>query len=109
MPNGHDQQWVRFCGAVDGFRSQHGHWPSRVRGFASAMQTLRSLFDEDSLARLESRLELVDGDGPFQAEDQEGNSYNYGAQGFPKQRPNPDASAWLGVSPKPHDDDDPHR
>jgi hypothetical protein len=39
----------------------------------------------------------VEDDAPMVAEDDEGRSYNYGAEGFTKSRPDISAREWLGL------------
>ena len=100
MPNGYDQSWVRLCAAVDGFYHVHGKWPTRVQVFPNAMKTLRTVvFSEESFAKLTSRLELVQSESPYVAEDDHGNHYSFGKQGFPVVRPTPCAEEWLGLQP----------
>ena len=100
MPNGIDQPWIRLCAAVDGFYLSHGKWPSRVLLVAPAIRSLRAVvFSEESFAKLTSRLELVPSEPGVIAEDDDGNQYNFGRQGFPESRPFPSAEDWLGVQP----------
>ncbi len=107
MPNGEAKNWIRLLAAVDGFRDRYGAWPTRVRLFPVALRGFREdLFTPEALALVVQRLELVEDDAPMVAEDDEGNSYSYGAEGFPKKRPNPNADQWLSVRPDrgPFDD-----
>jgi len=30
MPNGIDRNWIRLCGAIDGFKMRFGFWPTKV-------------------------------------------------------------------------------
>jgi hypothetical protein len=100
MPNGFDQSWIRLCAAVDGFHHSHGKWPPRVLIFPTAIKTLRTIvFSEESFAILTSRLELVPSESPFVAEDDDGNQYSFGKQGFPESRPSPSTEDWLGLQP----------
>ena len=99
MPNGVHKNWVRFCAAVDGFFLEFGHWPTRVRAFPVALDDLRSLFRNESFARISAKLELVPGRSLFVAEDEEGHTYSYGDRGFPASRPRPRAEEWLGMHP----------
>src|SRR5215207_6719124 len=102
MPNGGDKNWVRLCAAVDGFRARYGAWPTKVRMFPAVLDNLRNhVFDPPSFACLESKLNLVEDDAAMIAEDEEGRSYNYGAEGFPKVEPDMRAQDWLGVKPRP--------
>ncbi|MBN1667015.1 MAG: hypothetical protein JW862_07995 [Anaerolineales bacterium] len=96
MPNGIDRGWVRFCAAVDGFYARYGHWPARVRLHPNAIDFL---FTPESLAQLARKIELVYDGSPFIAEDELGNRYNYGQEGFTEARLEVRAEEWLGVSP----------
>ena len=99
--NGFDKNFVRLCAAINGFHTAHGTWPTRVRLFAGALADLRDfIFSSESFQALTEKIEqVVDDDAPMVAEDDEGNSYNYGEQGFPDRRPQPSAEEWLGVQP----------
>ena len=100
MPNGFDKNWVRLCAAIDGFYISHGKWPNRVLLFAGSIQNLKEdVFSQESFARLVSKLELVASESPMIAQDDEGNQYNYGNQGFPETRPLMSANDWLGIEP----------
>lgn len=102
MPNGGDKNWIRLCAAVDGFRARYGIWPAKVRMFPGALDNLRNrVFDAQSFAQLESKLNLVADEAAMIAEDEEGRSYNYGAEGFTKNEPDIRARDWLGVKPRP--------
>lgn len=103
MPNGHDKNWFRLCGAINGFRVRYGRWPTRVRLFPVSLEDLRSIFSQEDLARIVSLVKLVADEAPFVAEDETGANYNYGVEGFPKVRPTPSAQEWLGVHPKPEE------
>lgn len=100
MPNGWGKNWVRLCAAIDGFRARYGAWPTRVRMFPATLEHLRNdLLDPRSFAQLESKIELVGDEAPMVAEDDEGRSYSYGAEGFSEARPDVSAQEWLGVRP----------
>jgi hypothetical protein len=100
MPNGHDKNWIRLLGAIDGFRVRYGAWPTRVRIFPASLSNIRDhLFSAGLYAKLTQKVQLIADEAPFVAEDDAGNSYSYGAEGFPAKRPNPSARDWLGVEP----------
>jgi|SRR5579862_4521876 len=103
MPNGHDKNWIRLCGAIDGFRVRYGRWPDRVRMFPICLDDIRNcLFTPADLAAIVAKVKLIADDGAETiAEDDTGASYNYGKEGFPTNRPKPGAAEWLGVKPKP--------
>jgi len=64
------------------------------------METLRTIvFSEESFAKITSRIELVPSESSMVAEDDDGNEYSYGKQGFPESRPTPSAEEWLEVHP----------
>ncbi|NTW88048.1 MAG: hypothetical protein HGB26_02755 [Desulfobulbaceae bacterium] len=44
------------------------------------------------------KIELVEGNAGFRAEDNEGNAYDYGSEGFPDKSPNPSAQDWFGIA-----------
>ena len=100
MANGFDKNFMRLCGAVNGFRVTHGIWPTRVRLFPGALEDLqRNVFSPESFAKLTAKLDLVADEAPMIAEDDAGQRYSYGDQGFPDENPEPDAHQWLGVIP----------
>ena len=37
VPNGDDKNWVRLCGAIDGFRVKYVKWPSKF-GWGEGMR-----------------------------------------------------------------------
>jgi hypothetical protein len=100
MPNGHDKNWVRLCAAVDGFRMRYGHWPTRIRVPAWALNDLRHLFSERDVLAITAKVPIVLDDASFVAEDEEGGIYNYGKEGFPEEPSSFSAREWFGVSPK---------
>ncbi len=100
MPNGFDKNWIRLCAAVDGFYVSHGKWPRRVLLYAPAIEDLRtSVFSNESFAKLTARLDLVPSESPMVAQDDDGNEYSYGEEGFPQKKPSPSAADWLGLQP----------
>ena len=101
MPNGHDANWVRFCGAVEGFRVRYGHWPTRVRVSTGILADFREkLFTPDDYARIGAKVALIPRDAGIIAEDDSGATYSYWRDGFPKKCPSPSAEEWFGVIPK---------
>ena len=100
MPNGNDRNWVRVSAALEGFFMRYGHWPRRVRLHLYTLKDLEHLFPPDSWRRLTGTLQFIrDDDAQIDAEDDDGNTYSYGAEGFPPERPEPGAEQWLGVAP----------
>lgn len=104
MPNGHDKNWVRLCAAIDGFRARHGHWPTRVRAYPIIIEDLHALFTAEDFAQITRRVELVeDDDAPVIAEDDNGNKFNYGTEGFSVARVDTPARELFGVAPIPEE------
>jgi hypothetical protein len=98
VPNGDDANWIRVCAAIDGFRSRYGRWPARVRLFPGSLEDIRDhILTPPGFAVVSSILELVaDEHAPMIAEGAEGESYNYGQEGFPSPRPEEPALEWFG-------------
>ena len=66
MPNGNDRNWIRFCAAVDGFRSVFGRWPVRVRLFPDALADIRDhILRPEDFARVRSQAEFGSAWRPF--------------------------------------------
>ena len=103
MPNGESKNWIRFCGAIDGFRSHYNSWPNRVRVPIFFIEELKTVLSPESFAKLESKVILIGDDSPHIAEDGAGRSYNYGSKGFSKIKPDIRAFDWLGVDPDYYD------
>lgn len=102
MPNGGDKNFVRLCAALDGFRQRHGRWPTRVVAYPAALEDLRQhVLGRAAFDAVTMKVALVEGNAGFRAEDDRGDSYDYGREGFPESRPNPSAAEWLGVHPGP--------
>jgi ankyrin repeat protein len=104
MPNGSDRDWVRFCAALEGFRSRHGNWPTRVRIEAGYVDALEYILGADGLNRVRQHLLLEAEEGKhFVAEDDRGRTYDYSSEGFAPERLSPTAQGWLGVEPLPRE------
>jgi len=100
MPNGTAKNWIRFCGAINGFRLRYGKWPNQVLVDNLIYESLMSLFKPKTRSILQSRVELIISKGAtVVAIDDQGNKYNYGNEGFPKEELDIKADDWLGVSP----------
>lgn len=101
MPNGHDRNWRRVELALEGFRQRHGHWPTCVRLSRGYIDEFSShLFSEEAWSRVCSKLEFVaDEDAPIVAEDADGRTYSYGAEGGPDQPVDEPAEMWLQARP----------
>jgi len=103
MPNGDDKNWIRALAAIEGFKVRYGTWPSRLRLFPAALQNIREdLFSPAMFAKLTEKIQLIADEAPMVAEDNLGNQYSYGKDGFPSTRPNPRAGEWLEVHPDRH-------
>ena len=59
MPNGESKNWIRFCGAIDGFRANYKSWPNRVRVPNFFIEELRTVLSPESFAKLESKIFLI--------------------------------------------------
>jgi hypothetical protein len=98
VPNGHDANWVRVCAAIDGFRGRYGRWLARVRLFSVALEAIHNhILTPEGFAVVASVVELVADDAaPMIAEGAEGESYNYGREGFPNPKPDEPTREWFG-------------
>jgi hypothetical protein len=98
MPNGGDKNWIRLCAAIDGFRLRYDRWPSRIRLNPYSLEDLRyHILPIVEFARIEKQLKFIsDEKAGMIAEDDTGAAYDYGNEGFPETRPDPDAREWLG-------------
>jgi len=100
MPNGYDKNWIRLCAAIDGFKVRYGHWPTKVLIHEDILFTLEEvIFMPESMQKIRKKIILVVADEPVVAQDEDGNQYSYGYEGFPKRRPKLNAAKWLGVEP----------
>jgi len=96
MPNGDDKNWIRLCAALDGFFARYGKWPTRVRVFPGALEDLRThVLGPEAFAVVSRKVRLVPDEASMLAEDDEGHAYDYGKEGFPRQRPDPSAREWF--------------
>ena len=100
MPNRNDKNWIRLCAAVDGFSLRFDAWPTRVRMYPGCLTNLRDhLFTDTSYSQLLSKIELVPDEASMVAENDAGQSYDYGKEGFSHPRPETRAVDWFGVRP----------
>jgi len=83
MANGDDQNWMRVCMAVDGFRGRYGRWPKRVRIMPICYVNLVShVLSPIGFALVSSFIELVpEDDAEMIAEDDTGATHCYGSHG----------------------------
>lgn len=101
MPNGADKNFVRLCAALNGFRLRYGKWPTRVVIHPISLEDLREhVLSSRDFRVVAAKVHLVEGDAGFRAEDDEGNEYHYGEEGFPDEEPTLSARDWLGVRPQ---------
>jgi hypothetical protein len=106
MPNRSDNNWVRLCGAIDGFRVKHGRWPTKILLPEGIFNNLKQhVFTKERFSRIEENLSFVVEDVPIVAADDNGRSYSYGDLGFPKKRPEITAQECLDVFTKQPDDE----
>jgi hypothetical protein len=103
MPNGHDKNWVRLPGAIDGFRMRFGCWPVRVRMFPGSLRNIQEdLFSADLFAELYSKVQLIPDEAPMVAEDVSGNPIRLEGRGFRVSGPTR-TRQWLGFEPDQHE------
>jgi hypothetical protein len=96
---GGNKSLARLLAAIEGFYTTHGQWPVRVRLFPGLISSIKhDILSEEQYRTLSTKIELVpDADAPVIAEDNAGNSYNYGKEGFVKTKPKVRAKEWLGI------------
>ena len=100
MPNGSDRNWVRLCGALDGFRALYGEWPTRIRILPAVLETFDRLFTPPDLLTIKAKVDLVpDPQVGMVAEDAAGRTYHYAVDPWPPTRSDISAQDWLGVEP----------
>jgi hypothetical protein len=100
VPNGDDNNWVRVCAAIDGFRVRYGRWPKRVRIMPiSYIDLISHVLTPQGYALVSSYVELVpEEEAEMIAEDEGGNEYSYGKQGFLKREAEPATREWFGTA-----------
>jgi hypothetical protein len=42
MPNCDNKNFIRLCGAIDGFKQRHRKWPTRVVAYSACVDDLRN-------------------------------------------------------------------
>ncbi len=97
MPNGEEKNWIRLCGAIDGFRSRYKNWPTRIRLGSSYLNDIRSILKPDDYIKLQNRLDIVVDNVHIIAEDDSGRKYDYEKEGFAETKPDVKAKDWLGI------------
>lgn len=98
MQDNDHRNWVRLCDTIDGFRVEHGRWPTKIllpEGILEAFKL--HVFTKERFTRIEENLSFVVEDVPIVAEDDSGRSYSCEDVGFPKQRPEITAQECLDV------------
>ena len=79
MPNGTGKNWVRARAALHGFYLRFGCWPTKLLLPNYAMQNFKeTYFSKESIAKIQSKLELIEADELIVAADDKGNQYSYG-------------------------------
>lgn len=92
------KNWVRLCDTIDGFRVEHGRWPTKILLPEGILDDLKlHVFTKERFTRIEENLSFVVEDVPIVAADDSGRSYSYGDVGFPKKRPEITAQECLDV------------
>jgi hypothetical protein len=100
MPNGLDRNWIRLCGAIDGFRARYRLWPTRIRLSEGILNNIKALFTFSSFAKIEEKITFIAiKDTTIIAEDDNGRRYNYCTEGFTQIPPDLTAKEWFGVNP----------
>jgi hypothetical protein len=98
MPNGEERNWIRLCGAIDGFRSTYKKWPSKIKVFDGFISEMRDhVLGPENYAILIKYVELIEDGSPIVAEDDDGNQYSYGEVGFPSNKPDITTKEWIGI------------
>jgi len=96
MPNGDDKNWVRICGAIDGFRSRYGEWPTKVRLDPGSYREIRDhILSPKEFEKIAARVKFIPEESEMIAEDNKGRQYNYSQEGFPDPRPEPTTREWV--------------
>jgi len=98
MPNAKFNNWVRFCAAIDGFRSRYKRWPESIKVPKPFPDELERLLSEDELSLLASKIRIIEDNSPYIAKDGAGNSYSYGDEGFSDETPDIRAQDWLDAT-----------
>lgn len=98
MANGDDKNWIRLCGTIDGFQARFGRWPTRIRIMpVSYIDLVSHVLSPLGFALVSTVVELVpEDDAEFIAEDDTGDEYCYGVEGFPDPQPELNAHQWFG-------------
>ncbi|MEN6082082.1 hypothetical protein [Chromobacterium piscinae] len=98
------QSLTRVLAAIEGFFVTYGAWPSQVRITPGYIAYLHDqALSADVYSKLTARVALVpDPSATVVAEDENGQSYNYGVSGFPKSKPRVRAREWLGLDDLKH-------
>jgi hypothetical protein len=88
MQNGDHKNWVRLGDTIDGFRVEHGRWPTKILLPEGIFNNLKQhVFNKERFERIEENLSFVVEDVPIVAADDSGRSYSYEDLGFAKKRP----------------------
>jgi hypothetical protein len=98
MQNRDHKDWVRLCETIDGFRVEHGRWPTKILLSEGIFKNLKhDVFTKERFTRIEENLSFVVEDVPIIAADDSGRSYSYEDLGLPKKRPEITAQECLNV------------
>ena len=99
MPNGESKNWIRFLASLEGFYVTYGNWPVRMFVYPEFIEELKKMMQPGEFDRLQTKLELIPAPkATFLSEDDQGQSYDYGKQGFIRENTKPNAIDWLKVS-----------
>jgi len=103
MPNGESRNWIRFCGAIDGFRCWYKRWPEAVKVPEFFPDELEEKLSEEDQLLLAEKIHIIGDGSSYIAMDESGNSYSYGHEGFSNDKPDIRAQDWLGIMPDYYD------
>lgn len=93
------QSLSRVLAAVEGFFVTHGAWPTSIRLTPGYIEHLQGVaLSPVGFSRLTEKLALVpDPSATVVAQNDLGLRYDYGATGFPKDKPPVRARDWIGL------------
>jgi hypothetical protein len=96
--NGHLNNWIRVCSAINGFRARFGRWPKRVRLVPIAFTNLVcDVLTPVGFALVSSVVELVSEEDAWMiADDGTGAEYGDSRDGHAVGECDPFSVDWLG-------------
>lgn len=93
------QSLARVLAAIEGFQVTFNEWPSAVRVAPGYLDHLRStVLTSEAFADISGKVRFIADDGATViAENDGGQSYDFGKLGFSKTKPSIRARVWLGL------------